>query len=286
METWRLLQWEYRDPFRNLAVEEALARGAARGTVPGTLRFWSGENAVIIGRFQDPLLEVNLEACRRYGTLVARRFTGGGAVYHDAGNLNWTVAVPKEHPLVRSSDIDIHRVSTSLIQGVIEGVRILGAEAVFVPPGDLCIQGRKVSGTAGALKWGAVLFHGTLLVSSNLERIETVLTPRSPKTLNPRAVRSVRKPMINLWEALGREVTMAEVRTSLREGFQAALKIRLENGGLTPEEWETIRMETARPTDREPWNILPDPAREAPRVAALSPRVLFPTKRNTGTSGV
>ena len=240
MVTWRLLDLAYRDPDWNLAVEEAVARTVGKGRTLSTVRFWIEENAVIIGRFQDPSLEVNLEACKKHGTAVARRFTGGGAVYHDSGNLNWAVALGRDHPLVRSSCINIPFVYSKLSSGVLQGLKDLGVDAEFVPPSDIRIQGRKVSGTAGALKWGTVFFHGTLLVSSDLRVIEEVLDTQQPVVSIPRFVRSVKKPMITLQEALARNVGMDEVKERLKEGFQRALGIRLEPGALTPEEKEFL----------------------------------------------
>lgn len=250
MDSWRLLLASYPDPGRNLAVEEAVARAVARGDAPSTVRFWTDKNAVIVGRFQDASMEVNVEACRKYGTAVARRFTGGGAVYHDSGNLNWTVAVHRDHPLVKSCGIDIPRIFDTLSAGVVRGLRDLGADAAFVPPSDIRVRGRKISGTAGALKWGAVFFHGTLLVSSDLRVIEEVLDAPPQMLPDPRFVRSVKKPMITLQEVLGRAVRVDQARDRLTEGFQAALGVRLARGDLTPGELAFLAAFQAHDRDR------------------------------------
>jgi lipoate-protein ligase A len=167
---------------------------------------------------------------------VARRFTGGGAVYHDSGNLNWAVSLSREHPLVRSTGINVPRVYNVLSSGVVEGLRLLGVASRFVPPSDIRVRDRKVSGTAGAVKWGAVFFHGTLLVSSDLRRLEEVLDAPEVPTEASRAVRSVKKPMITLREALGRDIGMGEVKRQLVHGFEQTLGVRLEPGRLTGEE--------------------------------------------------
>jgi lipoate---protein ligase len=273
MEIWRLLDLSCADAESNLALEEAVARAVATGRAPSTLRFWAEDNAVILGRFQDPQLEVNLAACSRYRTAVVRRFTGGGAVYHDSGNLNWAVSLAREHPLVRSAGINVPRIYNVLSAGVVQGLRRLGAAARFVPPSDIRIHDRKVSGTAGAVKWGGVFFHGTLLVSSDLRRIEEILdAPEAPASAT-RTVRSVKKPMITLGEALGRDVGMSEVKSQLVRGFEEALGVRLEAGALTGEE---VRSFSVLPgsdlcgVDPEAAGSISQRTTEKPRVAGSS----------------
>ncbi|MEM3571714.1 MAG: hypothetical protein QW589_07300 [Candidatus Bathyarchaeia archaeon] len=91
----RLLEIEYSDPYMNLALEEAIFRKLFNGESQATLRFWRNFSAVVIGRFQCISLEVNEEACKRYGIQIVRRITGGGAVYHDEGNLNYSIFLHK-----------------------------------------------------------------------------------------------------------------------------------------------------------------------------------------------
>src|SRR5256885_2711764 len=106
METWRLVDLEYRDdPFMNMSVEEAIPRAVGEGKAPNTVRFWHNSNTIVLGCFQSALLEVNFDACKETGTTVVRRFTGGGAVYHDAGNLNYAISLRKGHPLVPDMDL-------------------------------------------------------------------------------------------------------------------------------------------------------------------------------------
>src|SRR5439155_1417402 len=89
---------EYRDdPFMNMSVEEAIPRAVGEGKALNTVRFWHNSNTIVLGCFQSAPLEVNFDACQETGTTVVRRFTGGGAVYHDAGNLNYAISLKKGH---------------------------------------------------------------------------------------------------------------------------------------------------------------------------------------------
>ena len=97
--------------------------------------------------------EANLEARKKYGATIVRRFTGGGAVYHDYGNLNYAISIRNDHPLVPNDVLEIYKV---LSVGIIEGLRLLGLTAEFIPVNDIQIDGKEVSGMAASLNWGAV----------------------------------------------------------------------------------------------------------------------------------
>src|SRR5260370_42695965 len=108
METWRLLDVEYRDdPFMNMSVEEAIPREVGEGKAPNTVRFWHNSNTIVVGCFQSATLEVNFDACKETGTTVVRRFSGGGGVDHDAGYLNYAGSLKKGHPLVPDADLQL-----------------------------------------------------------------------------------------------------------------------------------------------------------------------------------
>ena len=234
LEKWRLLDLEYKDPSMNLAVEEAIPVAVGEGSVLNTVRFWRNVNAVVIGRFQRVEQEVNFEACKKYGTSIVRRFTGGGAVYHDLGNLNYAVSLRKNHPLVSN---DILETSKVLSKGVIEGLRLLGLKAEHKPLSELDVGGKKISGMAGAVKWGTFFHHGTLLVDSNLKTLSEALNVFAIKIRHRHAQRAPKK-LTTLKIELGRDVSMSEIKMALEDGFQRAYDIKLVKGGLTKEERE------------------------------------------------
>lgn len=250
-ETWRLLDVEYPNPYMNLALEEAIPFIVAKGASPNTIRFWRNPNAAVIGNFQSADTEVNLDSCNKHQVAVVRRFTGGGAVYHDFGNLNCAISVRRFHPLIRT---DLGETFARLSQGVIEGLRLLGAPARFESPNSIQVNGRKIAGGAGAVKSGFVFHHCSILVSSDLKTLLEVLNSDEKSVERPR-VRSVRKEVSTLSIELGRELTIAEVKDSLRRGFEKDFMIRLADGEMTEEEGALAEKLHNEKYSTETWNF-------------------------------
>ncbi|MGD0979278.1 MAG: lipoate--protein ligase family protein [Candidatus Bathyarchaeia archaeon] len=250
-ETWRLLDAEYPNPYMNLALEEAIPSNVGKGASPNTIRFWRNPNAVVIGNFQSADTEVNLDLCKKHQVAVVRRFTGGGAVYHDSGNLNCAISVRRFHPLIRT---DLGETFARLSQGVIEGLRLLGAPARFEFPNSIQVNGRKIAGEAGAVKSGFVFHHCSILVSSDLKTLLEILNSGENSAERP-CVRSARKEVSTLSIELGRELTIAEVKDSLRRGFEKDFRIRLEEGEMTEEERALAEKLHNEKYSTETWNF-------------------------------
>ena len=183
------LRSTYAHPAFNIALEEMLrARLTAR---PGPGFFLTSRNgpSVIVGRNQDVRTELS-PAARRDRLAVFRRTTGGGAVYHDLGNLNWSWIVPGG-PNDRSR----------LLSPLLAALRSLGIEAAEGPRSALTACGRKIGGTACAFGRGVLLFHGTLLVSADLAALQGALAahaPAYPPAGGARGVASVPSALANL----------------------------------------------------------------------------------------
>ena len=250
-EIWRLLDVEYLNSYMNLALEEAIPFNVGKGASPNTIRFWRNPNAVVIGNFQSAWKEVNLDRCNKHQTAVVRRFTGGGAVYHDLGNLNCSISIRRDNPFIET---DLGEIFAKLLRGVIEGLKLLGAPARFEPPNSIQVNERKISGGAGALKSGFVFHHCSILVSSDLERLLEVLSSSENSVAEP-CVRSVRKDVSTLSIELGRELTITEVKDSLRRGFEKAFVIRLAEGGTTMEEGALAEKLYSEKYSTEAWNF-------------------------------
>jgi len=250
-ETWRLLDAEYQDLHMNLALEEAIPLSVGKGASPNTIRFWRNPNAVVIGNFQSAEMEANLEDCSKHQTFIVRRFTGGGAVYHDLGNLNCAISVRRDHRLIYTN---FGETFARLSNGVIEGLRLLGAPTEFEPPNSLEMNGRKIVGGAGAVKSGFVFYHCSILVSTDLEVLSEVLSSKRNSANEPR-VRSIRKEVSTLSNELGRELTIAEVKDSLKKGFEKNFKIRLAEGETTREERELAEKLNGEKYSTETWTF-------------------------------
>src|SRR2546428_13300163 len=107
-----------------------------------------------------------MEACKETGTGIVRRFTGGGAVYHDSVNLNYAISLRKGHRLVPNQNLQ--SVLQRLSEGAVEGLRKLGVEAEFQPVNDIQVDGKKVSGAERSIRWNSRFHHSCILVGSEL----------------------------------------------------------------------------------------------------------------------
>lgn len=195
-----LIQATQFEPFSNLAVEELLLDGLA--PYSNALYLWQNENTVVVGVNQNAYAEVapGFKGC------VSRRLSGGGAVYHDAGNLNFTFVSERGcYSVDRNKQI------------LLSALKSLGFEAEFSGRNDLLIEGRKISGQAYCLRPSACYHHGTILIDSNVEHIQAALRPSEAK-LKSKGVASVASRVGNLrdWKP---SITVDEVREALANAF-------------------------------------------------------------------
>ena len=176
------------DPYLNLATEEYLLENED----DDVFMLWQNEPSVVVGINQNIRAEVDTAALNSRGVHPVRRITGGGAVYHDEGNLNYTFIARSE------GGIDFK----SFSEPIIKALATLGVTLTLSGRNDLCLpDGRKVSGNAQCKRGGRVLHHGTLLFESDLGALSSLLTP-SPEKLATKAIRSTAARVANLRELL------------------------------------------------------------------------------------
>lgn len=173
------------NPYFNLAAEQVLLDSELNDI----LILWRNSPAVIIGRNQNAYAEINEAYVRKHQIAVVRRLTGGGAVFHDLGNINYTFITPQ----TEGSALDFKRFCTP----VIEALRNLGADAEMSGRNDILIHGKKISGSAQCVRNGKTMHHGTLLYSADLSYIAGSLNVDAAK-LNSKGIKSVSSRVGNI----------------------------------------------------------------------------------------
>jgi lipoate-protein ligase A len=170
---FEVLQTENTDPAANLALEQQLLREVDAGLRPETARLWVNDECLVRGPHRSSTSGwYHEERARELGLRVYTRSTGGGCVYHDRGNINWSFYLRRTEGFV-----GYRRLFEECSALVIAALRSLQIEASFGAPNRIDVAGRKISGLAARAASHATLVHGTLLVSTDLERIETLCIP-------------------------------------------------------------------------------------------------------------
>ena len=201
------------DPYENLAVEEYLMENAAAGSV--TLYLWQNRHTVVIGRNQNAWKECRTELLEKDGGHLARRLSGGGAVYHDLGNLNFTF-------LYRASEDEPEK----RISVIRLACRMLGIETAVSGRNDITADGRKFSGSAFYKSGDCAYHHGTLLVNADTGLMSRYLRPSEAK-LASKGVDSVRARVVNLSE-LCPSVTVPLLKRRMAEAFSEVYGLAAE----------------------------------------------------------
>ena len=176
------------DPYVNLAFEQKLF--SCCDTCTTILFFWQNDNTIVIGKNQDAFAECRVGEFIQSGGKIARRRSGGGAVFHDLGNLNYSI--------ISHTDNSIAAAYHSII---IEALMQLGLKAEYNGKNDLLADGRKFSGNAIYCNGNTTCQHGTILINNDIEKMAYYLTPNAEK-LQRNHVRSVSSRVVNLIELL------------------------------------------------------------------------------------
>ena len=207
------------DPHHNLALEETLLNMATDAVI---LYLWQNQNTVVIGRNQNPWKECRTALLEQEGGHLARRLSGGGAVFHDLGNLNFTFLMPQAH-----YDLDRQL-------GIIcDGVRSFGIDAQRSGRNDVLAKGRKFSGNAFYKNGKQAYHHGTILIDADMEKLSRYLNPSKAK-LAAKGVDSVRSRVGNLRE-LNPDITIDAMKAALTDAFSASCGGAVERIEVTPD---------------------------------------------------
>lgn len=236
------------DPYFNMALEEYVIKKL--DPTREYFMLWQNSPAVIVGRNQNTFAEVNLDYVRENHIAVVRRLSGGGAVYHDLGNINFTYVVDYN---------GYGRGMEQFTRGVITALARLGIKAQFSGRNDITIDGKKISGNAQYLYQKRLLHHGTLLFDSDLTKLAQVLKPAKDK-IESKGIKSIRSRVTNIREHLGLDVSIQEFKQLLVECVFAEVGEAVREYRLTPADEaqiEVLRKEKYATWD---WNYGVSPA--------------------------
>lgn len=214
------------DPSYNLAMEQYVFDCLPRDRMYFML--WQNDNAIIVGKYQNTIAEINEEAVRERGIRVVRRLSGGGAVYHDMGNLNFTFSL-------RTQDYDLRKQQSVIV----EACRSLGIPAEISGRNDILTNGCKFSGNSFYSHAGCSFHNGTLLVNVDMANLGKYLTPSKTK-LESKGVASVRSRVINLTE-LKPDLTIDGMAQAMVQAFETVYGLEAQE--LREENFDTAEIE-------------------------------------------
>lgn len=219
---------DIRDPKINLAVEEYILKHLNVDHEDYFLFYINGPS-IIIGKNQNTSEEVNLKYIEENGIDVVRRLSGGGAVYHDEGNLNFS--------FITKDDGNSFNNYKKFTQPIVDALRHLGVEAELTGRNDIQVGERKISGNAQFTTRGRMFSHGTLMFNSNIEEVVNSLNVSEEK-MRSKGIKSVRSRVANITEFLEREMEMEQfveaLLHSIYDGEQP------ERYVLRDEDWEIV----------------------------------------------
>jgi lipoate-protein ligase A len=247
-DTWRSLDLSLPSAAENLALEEALARCISSKHFLPTLRLWTNPPTVVVGRFQNVTSEIDVELCMREKVAIARRFTGGGAVYQDAGNLNLTIVM---RPPWRIQVTEFQRNASSIVMNFLDGLQL---QHTFVAPNSIHVGGKKIAGGAAAVGRDFLLWHASILISTNTELLSQLLAP-SRENGEGNFIRSRWHPVTTLVAALGKPVSIGEAKNQLQTAARRSFNVKFSLGELRDDEKERMRSLHRNKYSTVQWNL-------------------------------
>ena len=237
MQKFLFITHDNRDAFFNLASEEYLLKH----TDGYYFYLWINDPAVIVGINQNAIEEVNLGYTEQNSIKVVRRLTGGGTVYHDGGNLCYTVIAPFEQ------EKDNYRAFTA---PVIEYLNCLGVKAEFSGRNDIVVDGQKISGNAQTVFNGRIMHHGTILFDTDMSVLSKAINPSKIK-MQSKGIKSVRARVTNVREHLIKDMTISEFKDGLAKVFLKTC----DEYKFTQKDEQNILKLVSEKYSRYEWNI-------------------------------
>lgn len=234
MKLYKLIS---KDPYINLATEEYFFKQ----TNDNVILIWQNDNAIIIGRNQNAYSEINNIYAEEHNIKIVRRITGGGAVYHDMGNVNFTFISRNN-----ANNFSIPKFLTDII----DFLHSLNIDAKFSGRNDIVLGGKKISGVASTILNNDVLIHGTLLYNSNIDNLMNSLNVDKLK-IDSKGIESVKSRVTNICEVLN--LTLDEFIHKLLVFLELKYKIKTIDFDVTNNEF--INHESENKFKTYNWNF-------------------------------
>ncbi|HLS66202.1 MAG TPA: lipoate--protein ligase [Pseudogracilibacillus sp.] len=238
------------DPTINLAIEEYMLQHF--GEEETFLLFYINEPSIIIGRNQNTIEEINTDYVEENNIKVVRRLSGGGAVYHDEGNLNFS--------FITKDDGESFHNFAKFTEPVVNALNTLGVPAELIGRNDLLVEGRKISGNAQFSTKGRMFSHGTLMFDSEIEHVVRALNVSKEK-IESKGIKSIRSRVANIKEYLDEPLTMEQLKeTLLCSIFDVERVEDVPRYELTEEDWQAIEKISNERYKKWEWNYGKSPA--------------------------
>ncbi|HLS22673.1 MAG TPA: lipoate--protein ligase [Pseudogracilibacillus sp.] len=238
------------DPYINLALEEYVLRNF--GEKDTFLLFYINEPSIIIGKNQNSIEEINRDYVEKNNIKVVRRLSGGGAVYHDEGNLNFS--------FITKDDGDSFHNFAKFTEPVVKALNKLGVPAELVGRNDLLVEGRKISGNAQFFTQGRMFSHGTLMFNSEIEHVVEALNVSEEK-IKSKGIKSIRSRVANIAEYLEEEMTMDQFKEHILLSIFDVERVEdVPTYELTEEDWEKVHEISRNRYQKWEWNYGKSPA--------------------------
>lgn len=195
---------ESTDPYFNVATDEYILKYIEEDC----FMLWRNDNAIIVGQYQNTLSEINYEYVQEHNIAIVRRISGGGAVYHDLGNLNFSFTKAEKDSNLSNFE--------KFTRPIVEVIRSLGGNATFEGKNDLMIEGKKIAGNAAHIYKNKILHHGCLLFSSEMKNVSEALKI-NPVKYQDKGIKSIPKRVTNISEHLTTQVSLEEFTKKLMD---------------------------------------------------------------------
>ena len=259
-EIWNFINTGSKNPYYNMAMDEALLNFVSRGEIDPVIRFYTWNPATLsIGYFQRLQKEIDIDKVKEKGYGLVRRQTGGRGVLHDK-ELTYSVIVPESHPNMPSTVTEAYKI---ISQGLLEGFKNLGFETSFAIPRskeerdklkqprssvcfdapswyELVVEGRKIAGSAQTRQKGVILQHGSILQDIDIDDLFDMFKFKNER-LKAKMKENFVQKAVAINDISNQHITLNEMENAFEAGFKKGLNIDFKPLELTEKQLEEVQ---------------------------------------------